>query len=106
MPGLPGAWIELKFTNEVKGGRYRNMLTPLQRLFIRNHQHAGGEAFWLLCVRTNNGRLWALYGHVDPDVDRMDERHYLMNRAYGQKWDVEKIFHMVGVLPEEVRYGR
>jgi hypothetical protein len=98
MPDLPGVWLELKFSVYHSGGRYRNALTPLQRLFIRNHQHANGEAAWVLCVKQD--RIWSLYGGQDPDVDRVDEQHHLSVRQYGQKWDVEKLLLMLGISPE------
>lgn len=106
MPDLPGVWIELKFDTSKKGGRYPNKLTPLQRIFIRNMRHVNGEAYWLECIRGEGGRTWGLYGSHDPDVDRVDERHYLMTRAFGQKWDMLKILASLGVLSEEIEHGR
>lgn len=98
MPDYPGVWLELKFSQMKKGGRYPNLLTPLQRLFIRNHQTANGEAAWVLCVKHSSNN-WQLYGSCDPQVDRVDERHHLWVRASGQKWNVGQILSSLGVNP-------
>lgn len=80
--GLPGFWLELKYT---EGTDRAVRLTPLQRVWLTQERTAGGMSAWMLCSKTGP-REWQLFAGRDPKIEKANPTHWYANRTAGEKW--------------------
>ena len=60
-----GVWVELKWSPMTKNG-IRVLTTPLQRLFLKKEQEAGGKAMWVIGVPHDDAV--SIYAGTDTKV--------------------------------------
>lgn len=99
IPGWHGFWLECKFAKREKASDGASLaLTAGQRLFLRQHQRAGGLAGWALCLRSPGRPMWELFVGANSEIEAATVNNWVMTRTTGEAWDMAKIY-------QEVRRG-